>query len=74
MTLIIHLTLLTMSCFIGVTTGRGSVVRINANSHPAGYANDNIYVTSWISAIDEREVNMTMSLVQGSGSAYEVRD
>ena len=60
--------------FIGVTTGRGSVVRINANSHPAGYANDNIYVTSWISAINEREANMTMSLVQGSASAYEVRN
>lgn len=57
---------------IGVTTGRGSVVRINTNSHPAGYANDNIYVTSWISTIDQRETNVTLSLVQGSESAYEV--
>lgn len=57
---------------IGVTTGRGSVVRINSNSHTAGYANDNVYSTSWVSAINEREANFTVSLVVGSQSAIEV--
>jgi hypothetical protein len=56
----------------GVNTGRGTVIRINSNSHTVGYVNDNIYSTSWVSGITEREVNLTMSLISGSQSAYEL--
>lgn len=47
-------------------------MRINADSHTAGYANDNIHVTSWVSSINQKEVNLTMSLIVDSASAYEV--
>lgn len=56
----------------GVATGRGSVIRINTNSHTVGYANDNSYTTSWVSAINQRDANLTISLIEGSKSAYEV--
>ncbi len=54
-------------------TDRGAETRLNSLSHPAGYINDNNFITTWISGIDTQQSNVTMPLVSGSKSAYEVK-
>ena len=54
---------------IGGSINRGSVGRINPNAHPPGYINDFGAANGWISAPNEREVNVSVVL---TNSLYEV--
>ena len=56
----------------GTNVNRGATNRINSQAHPAGYVNDNSFANSWISAIGEREVNISIKLVEGSDLLYDV--
>ena len=56
----------------GVKVQRGAANRINPQGHPVGLINDNNFVTAWISEPDVPEVNLTVNLVEGSNSLYEV--
>ena len=53
-------------------TARGSAQRINSNSYTEAYTTDNNFETAWIAKIDEPEVNITVSLVEGTAAAYQV--
>lgn len=57
---------------IGTEIKRGSASRTNPQGHPAGLINDNNFVTAWVSEPDVPVVNVTVSLVEGSNSLYEV--
>lgn len=48
-------------------------MRLHDSSHTAGLIN--YYLSSWISAINiTDDVNVSIQLVEGSQSAYEVKD
>ena len=48
---------------------RGSVLRVNSQSHPAGYLNDLTTTDSWISNVGQAGLNITAHL---TNSLYEV--
>ena len=59
-------------CIQNTGTGmpnRGSVLRVNSQSHPAGYLNDLTTTDSWISNIGQAGLNITAHL---TNSLYEV--
>lgn len=56
----------------GTTVNRGATNRLNAMAHPAGYINDNSFSNNWISTIEERQVNISLRLIEGSDLLYDV--
>ena len=57
---------------VGQTIARGSEMRLQDSSHTAGFINY-FSASSWISAINHTDVNVSITLVEGSQSAYEVQ-
>ena len=46
----------------GLTTNRGVIGRLNSNTHPPSYSNDNLTNSYWLSDPTERMVNITYIL------------
>ena len=57
---------------VGTSISRGAANRINSLAHPPGYINDNSFPNNWISAIGERQVNISIDFTAGSDLIYDV--